>query len=555
MADNFSYELKRSVSEIRTRHPGLQADQAFIYWFMQAFITEDMGAAIGALVGGANDKNIDAIYILQGSRQKFNTIVRNAEAGMVPLLKQARSVLKQKQYQLALQYVTTARVSAQHVEEAEEHAIEHGSTTLQVFDNKSLRRLMQDYIDGAAPPIPTVNLKIEGNEAFVSSDGKTDVTSWVFSMNGKDLGDLFTRHGVRIFARNIRGFLGKKTSVNKAMDNTIESNPELFWYYNNGATIICDSAKQVIESDRTYLKVANAQVINGQQTTRTLAEYNGSEKVKVLVRVNVVPRSKECDFSHYNQLVSEIVKATNSQNEIKPSDLISNDAEQIRIEREMRKLGYFYARKAMTKGEMRAHYGARNRQIIKRDDLVMALASCTVDPSVVRRGKQQFFVAPYYKGLFDGRSIYKYLSIYWVYMFGKYVYKGRGPEIGYSRHIVNYQLWKDIGASLSKKDRAEKFLFLASSRRYDELDMFYTMIEIMMREAMHCYRNNNRYQGVGKNGKPKNMRYAEIDYFKRASTLNEWLRHWKTGASNQSHDRYKKSQQKLFNHLDSFELV
>ena len=160
MADNFSYELKQSVSEIRMRHPGLQADQAFIYWFMQAFITEDADAVISALVGGANDKNIDAIYIddavrsvyviqgkyrintdrlekrsdlmafsqvadfLHGSRQKFNTILGNAEAGMVPLLKHARSALKQKQYQLALQYVTTARVSAQHVEEAEEHAIE-----------------------------------------------------------------------------------------------------------------------------------------------------------------------------------------------------------------------------------------------------------------------------------------------------------------------------------------------------------------------------------------------------------------------------------------------
>ena len=41
---------------------------------------------------------------------------------------------------------------------------------------------MQDYIDGAAPPISTVRLRIEGNEAFNGYDASADVTSWVLEM-------------------------------------------------------------------------------------------------------------------------------------------------------------------------------------------------------------------------------------------------------------------------------------------------------------------------------------------------------------------------------------
>ena len=590
MTDEFAFELKRSVSEIRNQHPELQPDQAFIYWFMQAFITEESNAVKNALVGGSNDKNIDAIYIddavrsvyviqgkyrtnvnktenrsdliafskvadfLLGSSEKFKTIMSNAEISMQPILKNVRSALMNKKYQLALQYVTTGRISAQHADEAEEHAVEYENTTYQTFDNKSLRRLMQDYIDGAAPPIPTVKLRIEGNEAFDSYDEKTGVTSWVFAMNGRELGELFNKHGVRIFARNIRGFLGKRTSVNKSMVSTIENSPELFWYYNNGATIICDHAKQIREQGKQFLNVTNAQIINGQQTTRTLAELNDSEKVKVLVRVNVVKRAEERDFTHYSQLVSEIVKATNSQNAIKPSDLISNDAEQIRIERELRKLDYFYARKAMTKGEMRAHYGARHRQIIKRDDLVMAIASCTVDPSVVRRGKQQFFVSPYYEKLFNGQNIYFFLTIYWIYMYSKYIYKGRGPEIGYSRHVVNYQLWNDIGAKLNRKSRAVNFINSARKRKYDLLDDLGSMIEVLIREAMQCYKRNNKYQIIDDNGKDRVGRYAEIDYFKRGSVLNDWKSHWKHDASNSSNDKYKRAQNRLISLLDELDI-
>lgn len=585
---DFDQELASTVSEIRDRYPGLPRDKAFVFWFIQAFLTEDPSQAINSVVGGKDDKNIDAIYIdnevrnvfvvqgkyrqnrskredrsdivaftsvadfLLGSMSKFRTIVDNADEGMRPLLEHARRALLQQNYQLALQYVTTGKVSGQHADEAEEYAAEHQRVTFQVFDGRALQRLMQDYIDGAAPPVPTVRLRVEGNEAFDSFDEKIGVQSWVFSVNGKELGDLFNRYGIRIFARNIRGFLGSKTSVNQAMTSTVGKEPDIFWYYNNGATIVCDAARQIKERGRFYLSISNAQIINGQQTTRTLARISGSGKVKVLMRVIAVPRSSQKDFTHYNQLVSEIVKATNSQNAIKLADLVANDAEQIRIERELKKLGYFYARKTMTKGEMRAHYGARNRQIIKRDDLVMAIASCTTDPSIVRRGKQQFFVTPYYEKLFDGRPIYEYLVLYWLYVLTKYIYRGRGLEIGYSRHLVNYTLWKEMKRHFSKKSRSQALIDLVRGRRYGTLKSLSSMIEILMKEVMRCYRKNNKYEIKISDGKVGSLKYAEIDYFKRAATLREWNKHWSAEAAESARQRFLRFELKAVDVVDEW---
>ncbi|MFV2057882.1 MAG: AIPR family protein [Thiohalomonadales bacterium] len=575
----FDDELKRSIREIQSDYPELKPDQAFVLWFLQAFVIDDPAVALKAVAGGANDKNMDAIYVddvvrsvyivqgkyrrnfnkresrsdliafsqiatlLNGSSQQFRVTMQNIDSSMRPMLEGAREALKRKKYQLALQFVTTGKVSDQHTEEAQETAGEFEGTTFQVFDHNAMHRLMQDYIDGAAPPIPTVKLKIEGNEAFDSYDGNTHVTSWVFAMSGESLGNLFSQHGVRVFARNIRGFMGTKTSVNQQMLATIRDSPELFWYYNNGATIICDSAKQVKERGELYLNVANAQIINGQQTTRTLAESQNCEKVKVLVRVNVVPRENDGDFDNYNRVVGQIVKATNSQNAIKPADLISNDAEQIRIEREFRKMGYFYARKSMTKSEMKAFYGARNRQIIKRDDLVMAVASCTIDPAVVRRGKQKFFISPFYEQIFNGRSIQEYLVLYWLYTFGKYVYKGRGPEIGYSRHIVNNQIWKELGNMLNKVHKSGRFIQLARTRKYEQLKPLRMLIEMIIAEAMKCYRANRILKSETETGKRVKVTYAEIDYFKRAPVLQEWGEHWKYQVTERNVakvERYKK---------------
>ena len=159
-----------------------------------------------------------------------------------------------------------------------------GATTFEIFGahGKRIMLLLADYLDGVAPPVPSLDLEIESGAGvrtgcvFNRYDSKTDIESWVFSMSDASIASLYERAGTRLFARNVRGFLGS-TEINQGMEATLQGEPDYFWYYNNGVTIVCDEAKHESSRGQNILRVTNPQVINGQQTTRTLARNPGKQ--------------------------------------------------------------------------------------------------------------------------------------------------------------------------------------------------------------------------------------------------------------------------------------
>ena len=76
------------------------------------------------------------------------------------------------------------------------------------------------------------------------------------------------------------------------MEATLDTQSQYFWYYNNGITMVCDQAEHARSNGRDILRVTNPQIINGQQTTRTLHRKGvKAAKASVIVRVIRVPRS------------------------------------------------------------------------------------------------------------------------------------------------------------------------------------------------------------------------------------------------------------------------
>lgn len=132
--------------------------------------------------------------------------------------------------------------------------------------------------------------------------------------------------------------------------------------------------------------LSNPQVINGQQTTRTLAEHlDLAKRASVLVKVIRIPRDSDGRSRDFDALVSSIVAGTNWQNAIKEADLRSNDRRQIEIERAFRKLGYLYLRKRQSKSEARRFAGGR-WHTVKKEELAQAVAACDIDPLLPREG-------------------------------------------------------------------------------------------------------------------------------------------------------------------------
>ena len=372
-------------------------------------------------------------------------------------LGQAREAIHRKDYRLNLYFVTTGSVTPTVKEDAASLIEDWVTASLDGHTRKSLLYLMQDYIEGAAPPIPTVAIPFRKEQLFGRYDESTKVNCYTFTARGADIGRLFRQHGVRLFARNIRGYLGN-TDINDAMNDTINLETDYFWHFNNGVTIVCDEAKMSDLGREHVIRVSNPQIINGQQTTRVLA-HNPKEGTEVLVRVIAVPR----EGGLYSRLVGAIVAAANSQNAISTSDLRSNDLQQVRLERDLAKLRYAYLRKRMAKVEIRRRYGKSFIVRIDKSEMAIAAASCTMDPAILRKGKENLFAGDTYTKLFTGRrSAHDYLSYYWAHRLVS-ARSRSDPTRGYARYLVTNFCWSLSSRDLSSDRRQRTFVKVCES--------------------------------------------------------------------------------------------
>jgi len=493
-------EIKDEIAQIRKTYPKLRDDSAFVFWFLRAYLADSEEKIHTALTGNVNDKGIDAIlidekakqvHLVQGKfhcslgdfREDRNDILAFADLGLLPWKsKQALTTfyskldrlvyqkfkelvhsVRRNKYKLCLYYVTTGRCSETIRNEAMERVQQaEGPVEIFIFDHSQIVTIFKDYLEGVAPAVPTLLLRIASEDATQTKgeiyrfDSEKQIESWVFSMSAKDVGEMFEKAGIRLFARNIRGYLGQSNEINEGMAKTIKNEPHNFWYYNNGVTIVCDDAKEERQSGQDVIRVERPQVINGQQTTRTLHD-NPSTKASLLVRVIKIPRNLG-DEDEFDDLVSSIVRATNWQNAIKSSDLVSNDHIQVFLEREMRKRGYQYIRKRMTKSEAKTLFGTQNYYQIKKDEMAQAVAACEFDPVLVRKGKEGLFDERYYRSIFNSHSISFYLSRWWLMRKVQSAAHGH-PQRAYAKWLVLNFAWDKLSQDIGSGQSEQRFRY------------------------------------------------------------------------------------------------
>jgi len=475
-------ELRAELKELQERRPELQEPEAFVLWFVMAQLGEgNIDVAANALTGGAGDKGVDAVYvdhdsstvsIVQGkfsisgtTAEPLNDVLahaglastlfdddkyaawrKNARPATEASLTAARKLLISRNYQLNLLYATTKRCTDTTEQQAAQVA-RGDRVSFTVFQRKHVERLVRDYLDGVAPPIPRVELPIETSPAsghIKRHDPKTEITSWIVSVRANEIAALYERHREKIFARNIRGYLGiQSNTVNSSIAHTLSTDPEHFWYFNNGITIVCDDARKIEQGGKDLLVIDNPQIVNGQQTTRTLAKAARADKAGVLVRVIALPRG-ELD------LVGDIVKATNHQNPIRPSDLMANDRVQVFLERKLRLRGYQYLRKRGKKSDARAASIMKPKFQLSKEELAQAIAACEFDPAIVYSAKEKLFEEHTYARIFRREEVGFYLSRYWVVRLARFWGSGEGAEVARMKFFVVHAVWDRNGGVLSK---------------------------------------------------------------------------------------------------------
>ena len=156
----------------------------------------------------------------------------------------------------------------------------------------------------------------------------TDYPTLSMTVPVRQIIDVFARHSYRIFRLNPRGPLGNKvnTEIKGTLNDPIAR--RRFHLVNNGITAICDSYRLVDDK----LVVQNFQIINGCQTTVTI--WNVRATIQDDPSVLVTVKLTECP-EHFSRTIAQ---TTNRQTALRAEDFISNDAVQIRLQREFDRL-------------------------------------------------------------------------------------------------------------------------------------------------------------------------------------------------------------------------
>ncbi len=209
--------------------------------------------------------------------------------------------------------------------------------------------------------------------------------------------ELYGTCGLNLLARNLRYHVAGAT-IDKAIKESIANSPELFWFKNNGLTIICDN----FEISGKQVKLKNFSIVNGGQTTYNLfksKDLSRDNDFYLPCKIIIVKGDTE---DEKNKFSLEIAKATNSQKAIKNIDLKANSPEQVRFGTTMREIGIYYQTK---RGEV---IPKEYKEDYKNTDLVdtgkLCLSAIFQLPATSRNKPSCLYNPEYYELVFNSNQ-------------------------------------------------------------------------------------------------------------------------------------------------------
>ncbi|GAA0826175.1 AIPR family protein [Streptosporangium amethystogenes subsp. fukuiense] len=161
----------------------------------------------------------------------------------------------------------------------------------------------------------------------------TPFEAWQGTVAVRDVAHWYAEHGNTLYEQNVRNSLGL-TRINSGIKETLLEEPENFWYFNNGITVLCDSIEphwpgRRLPNEPVKLRLEGVSVVNGAQTVTAIYEAmsqnsDSADNADVTVRAF----SLGVDRSAYAKRITE---TTNTQNDVSQRDFIALEPAQAEI--------------------------------------------------------------------------------------------------------------------------------------------------------------------------------------------------------------------------------
>ncbi len=358
MADELS-EILKSIDELATRAK-LSRQRAFAAWYAINFRDLDEDDALeAAAADGGNDQGIDLIFADDTSEQivviqaycpdrmdkttpknKWDALVAClafvqhpealAQAGRPDLAEMVGDLTRENpSYDISLSLISLGKSSDQIAKSVTTH--QKSAPKKVVYTWHPQEAIVENYraLVESSEGVTEDSLNFTGG--YLKDEGDYG-RAWLGSVSAKELIRLHGEHGTKLYAGNIRLFLGaRKGGINEQIITTAKDAPGNFWALNNGITIVADHADE-LDAGNTSLKLKRFSIVNGCQTTNSLVRA-GSDSAKVLARV----------IAAKSNLRNDIVRFNNSQNAIKIWTVRAADKTQQGLQRQFKKFGIEYA--------------------------------------------------------------------------------------------------------------------------------------------------------------------------------------------------------------------
>lgn len=461
MSDSTLSKFQRRIAEILRTHSGLKDFHALAAWLLETKFGLNLDTAIEYIVDGTHDRGIDVIWsddidrrvlIVQSkfhqhpgkattsendvrrfvsiiedfkSHKAFRASLEGAREEIKRKLEKAYILVHDKGYRLSLFYVTTDKESAAVTRFISSKKVADGDQ-VQIVSYNEVLRLHNSWEKGYSPPLGEYRIKVAPGEIFQHHE-KGGLRAWVATLHAREIKKLAkSLHTPQDLCRkNVREFLGNIKKSNKAIGDALSDKAELFWHFNNGIVILCDSAS--LDSEAEMLIVNNPQVINGCQTASKIYETDFSGEPSLIARII------ECSDE---KTISDIIVAANTQSPIDPVDLRANDYAQVTLQRGLEFFGYFYQRKRGERLELQKSGRLkkyRGRYIVNVD-VAQDYWAFNGHPNEALRRKMELFEEANYGHVFPGDE----------------------PAADYLLPNLSHGLIRDIGTK-RKKGEVKKF--------------------------------------------------------------------------------------------------